>query len=123
MKIYVGHSSSIDFREELYEPLKSSDLFEEHELVFPHEDSGELFDSKNFLKDEADLMVAEVSEASTGLGIELGWADRFEVPIICICRESADPSGALKAVTDDLNFYADSQELIKILRERLESRF
>lgn len=72
MKIYVGHSSDIDFREELYEPLKSSRIAEEHKLVFPHEDSEELFDSKEFFRDECDLFIAEVSDSSTGLGIELG---------------------------------------------------
>jgi hypothetical protein len=93
LKIYVGHPSSIQFRKELYRPLKESSLSNEHELVFPHEDSERPFDSKTFLKEEADLFIAKVSEPSTGLGIELGWADLFEVPVICIHREDTEVSG------------------------------
>lgn len=117
MKIYVGHSSEINFGEELYEPLRNSDLAEKHELVFPHEDSDELFDSRDFLENECDLFIAEVSQPSTGLGIELGWADQFGVPIICLYRESSSPSSSLKAVTDDFREYSDSGELVKIVEK------
>lgn len=119
MKIYVGHSSDIDFKENLYRPLKQSDLSEAHELVFPHEDSDELFDSRSFLRDECDLFVAEVSEASTGLGIELGWADRFEVPVLCVYRKGSDPSGSLRAVTDEVLEYGSKKELVDIVRDKI----
>lgn len=107
MKIYVGHSSSIDFREKLYRPLKESSLTEEHDFVFPHEDSDELFDSKSFLREEADLFIAEVSEASTGLGIELGWADVFDVPVLCIHREGSEVSSSLQVLNGEVKSYGE----------------
>lgn len=120
MKIYVGHSSSIDFREKLYRPLKESNLAE-HEFVFPHEDSGEPFDSKKFLSEEADLFVAEVSEASTGLGIELGWADLFDVPVLCIHREEARPSSSLQALEADVESYSSEEELVEAVKDFVEA--
>lgn len=120
MKIYVGHSSSIDFRKELYRPLKRSDLSEKHEFVFPHEDSGEPFDSKKFLREEADLFIAEVSEASTGLGIELGWADLFEVPVLCVHREDAEVSSSLQAVDVDVRSYRRSDDIPVLIQRFLD---
>lgn len=120
MKIYVGHSSSIDYRRELYRPLRNSDLNEEHEIILPHEDSEELFESKKFLRDECDLMVAEVSNASTGLGIELGWADMFDVPVIAVYREGSNFSGSLNKVCDQIKEYTASKDLISVLRSSIE---
>jgi len=118
MKIYVGHSSSIDFEKELYRPLKQSCLSESYELVLPHESEG-LFDSKTFLQEEADFMSAEVSKASIGLGIELGWAERSEVPIICVYREGSNPSSSLEAVTSQIHEYPDGEDLISVLEKEL----
>lgn len=50
MDIYIGHSSSINYRKNLYQPLKESKIAEEHNLILPHEDSEEPFNSKEFLK-------------------------------------------------------------------------
>jgi hypothetical protein len=99
MKIYIGHSSSFNYQDNLYNPLRNSDLNEKHAIVLPHEDSEEPFNSKDYLKNRCDVFVAEVSEASTGLGIELGWADQYEIPILCIHRESSKPSSSISQVT------------------------
>jgi hypothetical protein len=120
LKIYFGHSSGIEFRKEFYRPLEESDLSGEHELVFPHENSGEPFDSKKFLREEADLFIAEVSEASTGLGIELGWADLFEVPVLCVHREDAEVSSSLQAVDVDLRSYRRPDNIPVLLQRFLD---
>ena len=120
VKIYVGHSSGFDCKQELYQPLKESELSQNHEFVFPHEDSDELFDSKTYFREECDLFVAEVSRASTGLGIELGWADQFDVPILCVYRPGSNPSGSLKAVTDNIEVYESSEDLISIIRNQVD---
>jgi hypothetical protein len=99
MKIYIGHSSSFNYQDNLYNPLRNSDLNEKHAIVLPHEDSEEPFNSKDYLKNRCDVFVAEVSEASTGLGIELGWADQYEIPILCIHRASSKPSSSISQVT------------------------
>ena len=119
VRIYVGHSSGFDFEEELYQPLKESTLMENHELAFPH-NSERLFDSKRFLREEADLMVAEVSYASTGLGIELAWADMMEVPIICVYRKDSTPSSSLEAIDVGIVEYSSQENLVEKLKEKLE---
>ena len=112
MKIYVAHSRSFDFKKELYEPIRQSSLNDEHTFVLPHETSDEPFNSKDYLKNEADLLIAEVSEPATGLGIELGWANTYEVPIVCIYRKGSKVSGSLQVVSKNFVEYANSKELI-----------
>lgn len=119
MKIYIGHSTEMQYEEELYSPLKESEIIEEHELMLPH-DSKEFFESKSFLREECDLLIAEVSNSSIGLGIELGWADEFEVPVVCVYKESSDPSDALKAVTEKTFEYSDRDELVEIVKNVVE---
>lgn len=49
MDIYVAHSTNFNF-EQLYELLEDSQLSDEHNFVFPHKNSDELFDSHTFLR-------------------------------------------------------------------------
>lgn len=120
MKIYIGHSTSYDFKNELYKPLRESSLNKKHTIVLPHENSNELFNSKDFLAKEADLMIAEVSFPSFGLGIELGWANLNNVKIICVHKKEAKVSGSLKAVSNDFIEYSNSKELVEKLEKRLK---
>ncbi len=112
MNIYVSHSRSFDFKKDLYEPIRQSSLNDEHTFVLPHETSDEPFNSKDYLQNQADLMIAEVSEPATGLGIELGWADAYKVPIVCIYRKGSKVSGSLKVVSKNFVEYSNSKELI-----------
>lgn len=120
MKIYIGHSSDIDFRSRLYDPVRGSELDDKHRIVFPHEDSDEPFDSRKFLREECDLFVAEVSEASTGLGIELGWADIHGVPIICIYREGENISGSIEEVADKVVSYSEPGEVPALILSQVK---
>lgn len=119
MKIYVGHSSDIDFREKIYGPLKNSSLNQDHELVFPHEDSEELFDSREFLKEEGDLFIAEVSQPSTGLGIELGWADIYDVKVIAVYEKGSEVSSSLEKVCDEIKAYEKTEEIPELVLEEI----
>jgi nucleoside 2-deoxyribosyltransferase len=112
MKIYVAHSRSFDFQQELYEPLKSSSLAKEHTFVFPHSESDEPFNSKQLFQEGCDLVLAEVSYPATGLGIELGWADFLKIPIACIYKKDVKVSGSLKVVSNKFFKYSDSQDLV-----------
>jgi len=112
MKIYVAHSKSFDFKKELYEPIRQSLLNDEHVFVLPHEVSDELFNSKDYLRHEADLMIAEVSGSTIGLGIEIGWADAYGVPILCVYRKGLKVSGSLRVVSESFVEYSDNKELI-----------
>jgi hypothetical protein len=117
MKIYIGHSKNFDFKTELYEPLKQSELASLHELIFPHE-TDQVINSKDIIKN-CDLMIAEVSFPATGLGIELGWANCFERPIICIYKTGSKISGSLKVVSNTFIEYSNEAELVNKLKEVL----
>lgn len=117
MKIYVAHSSSFDFKTELYTPLKNTSLFTEHTFFLPH-DTDEFINTKEIIE-SSDLVLAEVSYPSTGEGIELGWADSAGVKIVCIYKEGTTPSSSLKAVSTSLIAYRDSEDLLIKIKEAI----
>lgn len=119
MKIYIGHSTSFNFKEELYQPIRASQLNSGHEIIFPHE-NGDDFTTKDIIKICA-VMVAEVSYPSTGLGIELGYADCFSVPIICLYKKGATTSSSLKTITSRFLEYSNKDEMIALLDKELEN--
>ena len=119
MKIYVTHSTSFDFQNELYGPLRKSELNMVHEIVLPHEHSSEQFSSKEFMK-ECDVVLAEVSYPSTGQGIELGWANTYNVPIVCLNKKGMKVSGALKTVSEVFIEYENTEDMVKKLGQYLE---
>jgi hypothetical protein len=118
MKIYVAHSTGFNYKEELYKPIRDSLLNSKHEIVLPHEDSSELFDSKSYLNN-CDVLLAEVSLPSTGVGIELGWANLKQVRIICMYKVGSKPSSSLKAVTNEFVEYSLPEDLISKLEAQL----
>jgi len=110
MKIFVAHATNSNFQEELYKPLRNSPLNEQHEIVLPQEGE-KMTVTKEFIKG-CDLLIAEVSHPSTGQGIELGWADALDVPIICIYKEGANISGALSNVCKKFLMYTSSENMV-----------
>ena len=122
MNIYVGHSTDFDFHNDLYAPIRKSELNEQYRFKLPHENSNELFDSKSYLK-ECNLFIAEVSKKSTGLGIEMGWADLLNVPIVCIYKKGEKISKSLQVLTNVFIQYESNEELIKELEKYLKQHF
>lgn len=112
MKIYVSHSSCYDYQNELYEPIRKSELNKQHEIILPHEYTTKQFNSKEYLKN-CNLIVAEVSYPSTGQGIELGWANTYTVPIACIHKKEAKPSGSLYVISEAFIGYENSEDMIQ----------
>lgn len=121
MNIYVAHSRNFDFKKELYTPIRKSSLNEKHIFVLPHENSNEPFNSKKYLQKECNLLIAEVSEPATGLGIELGWANSYGVPIVCIYKKGSKLSGSLKVVSENFVEYSNSKELISKIEKIINS--
>jgi hypothetical protein len=112
MKIYLIHSTAYpNFGQELYEPLKKSKLSKEHQFIFPHENKAEAINSKVIISN-CDLVLAEVSFPSTGMGIELGWADMFNRKIICFHKDNIIPNQAVKYITQHIVSYGDSESMI-----------
>lgn len=114
-KIYVSHPTSFDFKEELYKPLKKLNDFE---LILPHEKFTSPKSSKDIIK-TCSALVAEVSNPSHGVGIEIGWADSFGVPIIFIFKKNSKLSGALKIISREFIEYEKVEDILPKLAEIL----
>lgn len=118
MKIYVSHLRNYDFKKELYDVLGNSNL--KHEFILPHKDSETPFNTKDLLQNKkCDLVLAEVSYPSTGQGIELGWANIYGIPIVCIYKKGAKIAGSLKVISNTFIEYESSEDLINKLRTNL----
>ncbi|MDE2025179.1 MAG: hypothetical protein KGJ07_01665 [Patescibacteria group bacterium] len=120
MKIFIAHSSIYNYKQELYSPIQNSNLFRVHTIILP------MLHSRYEVSQETirscDLVIAEVSFPSTGAGIEIGYADVFKIPIICVYKKGSTPSGALKKITDLFFEYKDANELIELLEIQLENK-
>jgi hypothetical protein len=122
MKIYVTHASSYDYEAGLYTPLKESQLFDAHEFFLPHDGPNIAIKTTDII-DSFDLMVCEVSHASTGQGIEIGLATAAQVPVVCFYHEGSRPSGALKFYSREIRSYTDSSDLIAQLTGVLKAHY
>lgn len=108
MRIYLSHPTAYDYQGELYEPLRP--LSKTHTVVFPHE-TDKLFNSKKVIAG-SDLIIAEVSIPSTGQGIEIGWADTYNVPILFVHKRDAKPSSSLTLISKDFIIYESIDDMI-----------
>lgn len=88
------------------------------ELVLPRDDQGEHNNTKMAIE-EADLIVAEVSIASTGSGIELGWASAAGKEIIVFHQGAEVASPALKFVTQKMHSYITEEDVLLVLKQLL----
>jgi hypothetical protein len=119
MRVCVAHSKDFDFRTELYGPIRESRLNGVHDFVLPHEHSEELFSSKGFFRDECDAIVVEATFPKIGIGIEVGWADAYDVPIIAMHRKGTKLSGSLRPMCREVIGYDGPQEMISKLEGAL----
>lgn len=114
MKIYIAHSRDFDYQNELYLLLKNSDIFSEYEFILPHDGDNYKHD-RDFYKN-IDLVIAEVSYASTGLGIELGFLYDDDKSIYCIHRSDTKASSSINIVTKNLYEYSNMDEMLEIIK-------
>lgn len=111
--IYVSHSKDYDYKRELYDPIRLSDINNKFNIILPHEKSEKPFNSKEFFSSgNCDYVIAEASYSATGLGIELGWADCYEVNIIAIVKKGYKVSGSVKILTDIIIEYENIEDLL-----------
>lgn len=120
MKIYLSHAKRYDFIGELYDPIKSSDLVKSYQFIFPHENDQVIDCEKIFRNKECDLVIAEVSIPATGQGIELGYAEILEIPIICIYKKGSEVASSLKWISNKFIEYTDANDLINKLKKELD---
>ena len=117
MKIYVCHSSSFDYENELYLPLKESQLSKKHKLFYPHDEINTIDIIKH-----SDLIIPEASYPSTGMGIEIGRAEMFNKKIIFLVKKGLKPSSLLRFVSENIIEYESKRDLIEKLEEYLENK-
>ena len=115
MKVYIAHSKDINYLDNLYKPIKESDIFKEYKFIFPHEKSTTSNNTRKFYKN-IDIVIAECSEAATGLGIELGWLYDNK-KIYCIYEKGKKISSSIKSVTSNIYEYSNIDEMINIIRK------
>lgn len=114
MKIYIAHSREFDYINELYIPIRNDKNLNENTIFLPHESKSSSNNNRNFYKD-IDLLIAECSYPSTGLGIELGWAFDDNIPIYCIYKKDKKFSYSINAVTNDIYEYEDINSMLKLI--------
>lgn len=105
--IYFIHIRGFDWK-----PIKEA----LPDITFPYEDAEKPKDSKKTIK-QADLIIAEVSEPSTGMGIELGWANMLNKRIICIHKKGAKVSRSLNFISEKIIEYDSPENLISKIKE------
>lgn len=121
MNVYISHSRRFDYKKDLYTPIQTSELMSSHHFIFPHEKSESIFPTKELFREKGcDLVIAEVSFASTSQGIELGWADLMGIPIVCIYRQGMEIAGSLSLVSSKFLMYPDTQNMIEDVRGLLK---
>lgn len=113
MKIYISHSSEYDYINKIYNPIKNSNLNGKNNFVLPHE--SKITNTKDVIAN-SDLLIAEVSEPSTGQGIELGWANYNNTPILCIYEKGSKISSSLKFITNEFIEYEDCEDMIEKIK-------
>lgn len=115
---FVSHSSSYDFENELYQPLRKVSEGMGYNFLLPHENQGEVVNSKVMIE-RAEVVLAEVSNASTGQGIELGWAQDRNKKIVCVYKKGSSVSRSLQFVCGEMLEYQGGEELARIVGDLL----
>lgn len=112
-RIYIGHSRDerLNYQEELYSPLISS--LDDDEVIVPHEKGAEAQINSKEVLPTCNLMIAEVSYPSTGLGMELAWAEYAAVPVLCIYKISCQPSSSVTNVFPNIISYESNVDMVE----------
>lgn len=115
MKIFVAHASAFNFKENLYEPIRASELSRAHEFILPEEEkySG-TWNTKEAIE-SCNLLIADASIPSTGAGIEMGWANAKGIPLLVIHQKGSAPSSVVTYLTDTVIEYENPADLIEKL--------
>ncbi len=119
MKIFVAHASAFDYQGKIYSPIRDSALSVTHEFILPEEEKyNGTWNTKEAIE-SCTLLIADASVASTGAGIEMGWANASGTPIIVIHEKGSTPSTVVKYLTDTVIEYENGEDLIAKLSEAI----
>lgn len=115
MKIFLSHSSSIDYKSQLYGPIKNYFKGSEFAFFFPEEQK---INTKDIIKN-IDIFFCELTTPSIGVAIETGWADAFDKPIFCFIKKGATLPSAFKYLTNKIYTYSTTKELLELMQKIL----
>lgn len=119
MIIYFSHSKNA---RGLYFALQNTD-FGDKQFILPHEHTNESYPTLDLFKSgKCNLVLAEVSYRATGQGIELGWANLMDIPIVCIHHTKTTPSKSLSILTDVIMPYQDWHDFIPTVQAAIAAR-
>lgn len=116
MKVYIAHPTSIDYRSELYAPLKADKFFDKYNLILPHETSNQISNTRGDYKD-IDCVIAECSAPSLGVGIELGWCYDDNIPIYIFYKNGDKPSESINMIANKIIQYENSEDFVEKVKE------
>jgi nucleoside 2-deoxyribosyltransferase len=112
MKIYCAHATCFDFQQEFYQPLRVALAPAKAELLLTHAEAQAGVINTRQLIAKAELCFAEVSYSSTGMEIELGWADALGIPIVAFYRQDCVPSTSLPLIARQMIGYSTAADLV-----------
>lgn len=109
--VYVGHLRQSDYETEIYQPLRVLAQELSVEFIFPHAPGTAYINSKELFQNKGcDLFLAEVSYPATGLGMELAYANVYDIPVICIHQKNAKPASSIKSLNCPIVTYENTQD-------------
>jgi hypothetical protein len=113
LRVRVGHATGYDYEAQLYAVLRGLKLPTDATVSLPHAGGATGDCTKSFFAAGCDLFIAEVSAPSTGLGMELAYADMHGVPVVCVHRSDCRPSSSVKMVSQTILGYESPEELAR----------
>jgi nucleoside 2-deoxyribosyltransferase len=120
MKIYIAHASGYGFKEQLYAPIRSSNLHSEHTINLPQE--GPIEEITRDMIATCDMVVADVSHPSLGVGIEMGWANAAGVPVIAMYQKGSAVSFSIDNAVTERFEYDGPEDMLTKLADVLQKR-
>lgn len=121
MRIYIAHPTGVDYENEIYKPLRNDSFFLEHELILPHENGDSISNSREDYKNY-DIVIAECSEPSIGVGIELGWLYDDKKPIYCFVKSGLRTSSAVASIVKEVIKYNNEQDFIEKIKRIMKKK-
>lgn len=118
--IYLAHSRDLrfDYQKELYDAFFNN--FSDFDIIVPHINHAESSFNSKLIIPTCSFLIAEVSYPSTGLGMELAWAEAAKVPILCLHKKNTLPSSSVFNLCSDVKNYIDSSDYVNIVRDWIE---
>lgn len=118
LKIYFIHSSKIDYNNILYRHILSSSALVMHELMLPLTKNYQDKYVKDLLNN-ADIIIAFISDANFTLKLELKWALKSGKPIKYISLDNTIPKN-IKKLVPEIEMITEEKTFLKIIENFID---